>query len=189
MSKGCGKSVMTVCFFGHRTVTDAAQLKTKLTQTVSELIADGADTFLFGSRSEFDSLCWEVVTELQAQYPHIKRVSYVTPHETAVTSKEQRMRLEQIYAGLAGSEVRLRDYESAVNSQKSQNATKNAYIMRNQEMIDNSDVCVFYYDKNYLPPKRKLSERQVAFYQPQSGTSVAFAYATAKRKTILNLFE
>lgn len=179
----------TVCFIGHRTIANSKQVKTKLTKTVSELIADGADTFLFGSKSQFDSLCWEVVTELQTQYPYIKRICYTTPHETAITSIETRLRLERIYLTLVGREVQLTDYESAVNSQKSQNATEDTYIMRNQEMVDNSDVCVFYYDKDYLPPRRKRAKNVVSDYQPKSGTAIVFAYARRKKKIIKNLFE
>lgn len=185
----CYNGVMRVCFIGHRTVTDAVQIRIRLMETIERLILDGANTFLFGSRSDFDSLCWEVVTELQAQYPNSKRVSYNVPYESAITSREERQQLEQISSKLVGSAVRLKDYEAAVNSQKSINATKDTYIMRNQEMIDNSDVCVFYYNKDYLPPRRKQSKRHVLDYQPQSGTAVAFEYAMRKKKTIINLFD
>lgn len=180
---------MIICFIGHRAMQNVEQVRVKLRETISRLILAGADTFLFGSRSAFDTLCWQVVTELQTQYPNTKRVSYNAPHESAITSKEERQQLEQISSKLVGSEVRLKDYEAAVNSQKSINATKDTYIMRNQEMIDNSDVCVFYYNKDYLPPRRKQSKRNVFDYQPRSGTSVAYAYAKRKKKTIINLFD
>ena len=179
---------MVVCFIGHRTVTDAEQIRIRLTRTIKELITNGADTFLFGSRSQFDTLCWQVVTELKEQYPDIKRISYNAPHETAFTSREERQRFEQIYSRLTGSEVHLQECEGAVNSPKSAKATKDAYIMRNQDMIDNSDVCVFYYNKDYLPPRRKQSSRSIVDYQPQSGSAVAFTYAQRKRKTIINIF-
>lgn len=180
---------MTVCFIGHRTVTDVEQVKSQLIKTVEKLISDGADTFLFGSRSQFDALCWEVVTKLKEQHPDIKRISYNTSNETAITSKEERLRLEQIYSQLTGNKIHLREYESVVKSQKSETATKNAYIMRNQEMIDDSDICVFYYNQDYLPPRRQQSSKSVVDYQPQSGTAIAFAYAKGKNKEILNLFE
>lgn len=179
---------MVICFIGHRTIENAEQVKTKLLDILSTLIANGADTFLFGSKSEFDSLCWEVVTQLQTQHPNIKRISYNTAHETAFTSKKERQHYEQLCSRFAGDEVHFKDYESAVNSQKSQNATKNTYIMRNQDMIDNCDVCVFYYDKDYLPPRRKLSQKHVLDYQPQSGTALSYTYATRKKKMVLNLF-
>lgn len=60
-----GENIMTVCFIGHRTIENAEQIKVKLFSLLSKLISDCADIFLFGSRSDFDSLCWEVVTELK----------------------------------------------------------------------------------------------------------------------------
>ena len=37
-----------------------------------------------------------------------------------------------------------------------------AYVERNQEMINASDFCVFYYNPSYLPPKRKYSKRDIS---------------------------
>ena len=34
----------------------------------------GVSTFLFGSKSEFDDLSWEVVTKLKETNPYIKRI-------------------------------------------------------------------------------------------------------------------
>lgn len=181
-------SEKTVCFIGHRTVDNAEQVKTKLFDVLVTLIANGADTFLFGSRSDFDTLCWEVVTDIQVQFPYIKRISYNAPHEAAFTSKKERENCERFFSQMTKREVHYTDYEEAVSSAKSINANKNAYIMRNQEMIDNSDVCVFYFNKDYLPPKRKAKNRFLSDYQPKSGTAIAFQYATAKKKKILNVF-
>ena len=39
----------TCCFFGHRTINDTDELRTKITETVEKLITDEkVDTFLFG---------------------------------------------------------------------------------------------------------------------------------------------
>ena len=179
----------TVCFIGHRTVVNAEQVRTKLFDILSTLISNGADNFLFGSRSDFNTLCWEVVTKLQEQFPHIKRISYNAPHETAFTSKEEREQCEQFFSQMVKHEVHYTDYEEAVRSEKSLHANKNAYIMRNQEMIDASDVCVFYYNKDYLPPKRKATNKFLPDYQPKSGTAIAYAYALQKKKRIINLSE
>ena len=179
---------MKVCFIGHRKVADVEQIKSKLRDTISMLISNGADTFIFGSRSDFDTLCWEVVTKLQEQFPHLKRISYNAPHETAFTSKEERENCERFFSQMVKREVHYTDYEESVSSQKSINANKNAYVMRNQEMIDNSDVCVFYFNKNYLPPKRKAQNKFLPDYQPKSGTAIAFAYASQKKKQIYNMF-
>lgn len=179
---------MVVCFIGHRTVDNAEQIKIKLESTLSSLISNGADSFVFGSRSIFDSLCWEVVTELKENFPYIKRISYNAPHEVAFTSKEEREHYEQFFSQMVGREVHYADYEEAVKSEKSRKANKNAYIMRNQEMIDNSDVCVFYYNKDYLPPRRKSSDKHLSDYQPKSGTAIAYTYAMQKKKEIINLY-
>ncbi len=179
---------MIVCFIGHRKINNAEQIESQLKDIVTNLILNDADTFLFGSRSDFDYICWRVVTELQAQFPHLKRIKYNVLHEIAFTSKEERARYERLFFEFAHKEAHYAHYEEVIDSEKSFRAHKNTYIMRNQEMLDNSDVCVFYYDKNYLPPKRKQSKRQLCDYQPKSGTTIAFAYTTQKKKQIVNLF-
>lgn len=179
---------MIICFIGHRTIDNHEQVKSKLFDTLSTLILNGADTFLFGSKSEFDALCWAVVTELKEQYSHIKRIVYLAPHETAFTSKKERERYEQLLSQIGKRNACFADYEEAVTSQKSLKSRKNSYIMRNQEMIDNSDICVFYFNKDYLPPMQKHSNKYLPDHRPESGTARAFAYATQKKKDICNIF-
>lgn len=180
---------MVACFIGHRSITNTEQIKISLINTVTELIYKGADTFLFGSRSDFNFLCWTVVTGFQSQFPNIKRISYNTPHEATFTSKEERERCEKIFSQSLKNEVHFADYEEVVDSRKSSKANKNTYIMRNQEMIENSDICVFYYDKDYLPPRRKQSKSSILDYQPKSGTAIAFQYAITQKKQIINIFK
>lgn len=65
----------TSCFFGHRTINETAELKSKLIEIIEKLIVDEkVDTFLFGSRSDFDDLCYDIITQLKEKYPHIKRI-------------------------------------------------------------------------------------------------------------------
>jgi len=53
----------TCCFFGHREINETEELKSVITETVERLITEEkADTFLFGSKSRFDSLCLEILT-------------------------------------------------------------------------------------------------------------------------------
>jgi hypothetical protein len=75
-----------------------------------------------------------------------------------------------------------------------ENAGIARYVERNQEMINASGYCIFYYDKNYKPPRRKYCKRSVGDYQPKSGTKVAFEYAHQRKRggkeiTIINLYE
>ena len=53
------------CFFGHRKITKTEELRDKLYAVVENLIKDyEVYTFLFGSKSEFDDLCFSIVTKL-----------------------------------------------------------------------------------------------------------------------------
>ena len=59
----------TCCFFGHRKINLTEDLKSKLRVTMEKLIVDEkVDMFLFGSRSDFDDLCYEIVTELKEKH-------------------------------------------------------------------------------------------------------------------------
>ena len=63
------------CFFGHRKIDETEELKNKLYEIIENLIVnEKVDTFLFGSKSQFDDLCLKVVTEMKEKHPHIKRI-------------------------------------------------------------------------------------------------------------------
>ena len=67
--------IKTACFFGNRTINETEELKAVLTKIIEKLIVEEkVDTFLFGSKSRFNSLCQETVTALKEKYPYIKRV-------------------------------------------------------------------------------------------------------------------
>ena len=71
----CVNNSNTCCFFGHRTIKETEELREKIIQAVEKLITEeNVDVFLFGSKSRFDSLCLELVTEIKEKYPHIKRI-------------------------------------------------------------------------------------------------------------------
>ena len=63
----------TCCFIGHRKINETEELKQKLTEVIENLIVnENVDTFLFGSKSEFNDLCRYTVTELKKKYPKRK---------------------------------------------------------------------------------------------------------------------
>ena len=65
----------TCCFFGHRKIAQTEELRIELYRIIQELVEQkNVHTFLFGSKSRFDSLCYEVVSSLKEKYPHIRRV-------------------------------------------------------------------------------------------------------------------
>lgn len=166
-------SYKTACFIGHRKINETDELKEKIYNTVEDLIVNKAvTTFLFGSRSKFDSLCKKIVTELQEKYPNIKRV-YI--------------RAESEHISQDYKEYLLEGCDDTYYPEKISGSDRAAYVERNKIMIDKSDYCIFYYDENYLPPKRKNNRRELFDYQPKSGTKTAYNYALKKCNTVINL--
>lgn len=162
------------CFFGHRKIDETPELLEKLKQTIEDLITEkDVDCFYFGSKSEFDSLCVKVVTELKEKYPHIKRIYVRSAHPDISDSYKEYL---------------LDSYEDTYFPSKMKGAGKASYAERNQEMVNQSRFCVVYFDENYLPPRRKTGKGDLTEYQPRSGTKVTYDYAVRKKCEIINLF-
>ncbi len=165
----------TCCFFGHRHIEETDILKTRLYEEIEALITTHqVETFLFGSKSEFDKLCLKIVTELKEKYPHIQRV-YV--------------RAEFPYISDHYRSYLLQSYEDTYFPDSVLNAGKASYVKRNIEMIDNSQFCIVYLDEQYAPPRKKAGKRDVIAYQPKSGTKTAYDYAMKKHNHVINMFE
>ena len=162
------------CFFGHRKIKETEELKSRLYDTIEELIRDcKVQTFFFGSKSEFDDLCFDIVSELKEKYPYIQRI-YVRSAFADIDEDYTNYLLEM--------------YESTYFPEKIRKSGKASYVERNQEMINYSKFCVVYYNENYLPPKRRNSRRDLTDYQPKSGTKIAYDYAVKKKLTVINIF-
>ena len=151
----------TCCFFGHRTINETDELRTKITEAVERLITEEkVDTFLFGSKSRFNDLCLELVTELKEKYPHVKRI-YVRA-EFPVINEEYKDYL-------------LKSYDDTYFPEKIIGSGSVAYVERNYEMINQSKYCIVYYDEQNAPTTRK------------SGTKIALDYALKKGREVINL--
>ena len=165
----------SVCFIGHRNIAKTDELIEKLNNTIENLITnENVCVFMFGSKSKFDDICYEVVTSLKEKYPHITRI-YV--------------RAEYPYIDDDYKNYLLQSYEDTYFPDKLIDAGKYVYVERNCEMIDKSTHCIVYYDKDYLPKRRRNSKRDLFDYQPKSGTALAYNYAVQKKKKIINLFD
>ena len=161
------------CFFGHRKIYETAELKNNLYEIIENLIVNkNIDTFLFGSKSQFDDLCHKTVTDLREKYPHIKRIYVRSAFQHIPDWYEDSL---------------LKYYEGTYFPEQIENSGKASYVERNQEMINKSDYCIVYYDEKYLPPRRKNSRKDLTDYQPKSGTAVAYDYAVKKKKEIINV--
>ena len=166
---------MNACFIGHRTIEKTESLVFLLRETIITLINSGVATFLFGSMSNFDKLSWEIVTELQREYPHIKRIYVRSIYPT----------IDKFY-----EEYILKFYEDSYFPPRIKNAGKYSYVERNYEMIKNSTYCIFYYNKNYIPISKKQPKNDMVLQKTRkSGTKIAYEYAVKKKKIIINLYK
>lgn len=151
----------TCCFFGHRTINETEELKERLREIVEKLIVEKrVDTFLFGSKSRFNDLCHEIVTQEKEKHPHIKRI-YVRAEFPDISERYKAYLLER--------------YEDTYYPDEVIGAGRAAYVKRNDEMINNSRFCVVYYDKSHAPTARK------------SGTKTALDYAVKQGKHVIEL--
>ncbi len=149
----------TCCFIGHRTINESDELRSNLIKTIEKLITDEkVDTFLFGSKSEFNTLCLELVTALKEKYPDIKRIYIRAEYPT----------IDENYKAYL-----LKSYEETYFPENLIGAGKAVYIERNLEMVDKSRFCVFYYNGNKIQENRK------------SGTKIALDYAKKQNKKVL----
>lgn len=156
----------TCSFFGHRKIAVTDEMKARLCREIENLIVnEGVNTFLFGSKSEFDNLCYDVVSDFKVKYPDIKRV-YVRAAYADVDKSYTDYLLEY--------------YEYTYFPEKIRGAGRASYVERNREMIVNSKFCVVYYDKNYLPPLQNG-------YRRRSGTAIAYDFALKNKNEIINL--
>lgn len=176
---------ITCCFIGHRTVQITDELIDELLSTITELITErGVSAFIFGSRSQFNSLCLKIVSKIKEQFPHVERIAYCCKGEEPILESEKKTVTKAYEAANVNDEILCVDREYEHKTKYT--AGRASYVERNQAMIDDSDFCIFYYREDYSPKERRTSKRSIP-YQPKSGTRLAYEYACQKGKTIINV--
>ena len=164
---------MKACsFFGHRDFEPTIEIEEKVYAIIENLIIEkGVKRFLFGSRSNFDAFCHNIVTDLQMKYPDIIRVAYLCRNEGGCLVGQGKSE-EEWLRRFAHIDVKVQEYEEIKRSDRVDSAGRASYIERNELMINDSDYCVFYIDKNT---------------KYKSGTLIAFKYAIKARKSIIDI--
>ncbi len=162
---------MNCCIIGHRVVEDLD--KKKLREIVLKLIKSGVDCFLFGTKSQFNDICYHVIKEFKEEF-NLKFCCYVCRNETAFTKETETERV--VCASLNHVDVDdVPIFDEIVRPEQILNLTRNSYIVRNKAMIDKSDCCLFYYDR-----KVRLKQEKIDHCQTRSGTTLAYEYAKKK---------
>lgn len=152
---------MNCCFIGHRSIPETEELREEISAIIEKLIVEGGvSVFLFGSKSRFNSLCLELVTKMKENYPFIKRIYVRSVYPL----------IEDWYENYL-----LRLFDETIFPKRVEGNHKASYVIRNYEMIDMSDFCVFYFNEKLVPKNRK------------SGTKIALAYAQKKQQVIIKL--
>jgi len=108
----------SACFIGHRKINDTPQIRKYINELLTKLIQDGIMNFIFGDHSQFNSLCYDIVTELQKEYPQIKRIHFRKDYEEA---NDYTM------------EILLKGFEDSVCPKGMSKAGFASYAERNQE--------------------------------------------------------
>lgn len=114
---------MTVTFCGHSQITEKEKVKRWLEDTVTLLIAEGADTFYLGGYGDFDLLSASVLRKLQKSHPQIKLI-LVLPY--------------------LNRKFDFSEYDSTLYPALEKVPPKFAILKRNQKMVELSDVIVAY---------------------------------------------
>ncbi len=142
--------------FGHLTVGITDELKAKTSNAIKEAIADGVRIFLFGGRSDFDDLVYDIVSSEKAKnlQPDIKRV-FCFPLDSHLRKPP--------------SWFQRKEYESYDCPGKSFDWWYTAIYYRNCAMIEQSDLVLFY-----------AEERE------NSGAYKAYKFALKSHKKVIN---
>ena len=171
----------TCSFIGHRKIVLTEELVDNLKQIIVDLVTNkNVSVFLFGSRSEFNTLCHTIVSSLKEKFTKTKCIFYTCKSECCLLEKDK-TELKNILENLKGLTNDLLFFDEEFEHTKKYSSSKASYVERNQALINDSDYCVFYYDKNYLPVSKKN-------LVSKSGTAIAYEYAKQRKKNIINVF-
>lgn len=148
----------TCSCFGHSNVDITDELTARTRIEIDKAIEDGVRIFLFGGRSDFDDLCYDLVTEKRNTnlQLNIKRVFCFALDKQL--RKPPRWFIRKEYEAL---ECPTKDFDYWYTS----------IYYRNLAMIDQSDLILFWVEQ-----------------RENSGAYKTYRYAIKKHKRIVNLF-
>lgn len=141
----------TLAFFGHRKIVVTDTLIIKLRNLIERfIVSENFGYFYFGGFGDFDQLCYNIVSELKAKYPHIQRI-YVYEDENFLRKKPKYL-LHEEYEYFVYYEPKVKYWYYRI-------------LFRNFEIIDRSDYIIFFVNNkensgackamNYAKSKKK----------------------------------
>lgn len=149
----------TLCFTGHRNVSETPALLRRLTEKLNALIADGCTDFYAGGALGWDTLCAETVLSLRRKHTHI-RLHLVLP----CPPEEQTAGWEEQDIARYMSILRHADSAEIVSECRMYSCMK----QRNARLVELSDCCVCY----YLTNKKRSGTGQTVHMAEKKGIPV-----------------
>ena len=142
--------------FGHFNVDITEELRARTSKEIDKAVADGVRIFLFGGRSDFDDLVYDIVTDKKAQAPQfdIKRIFCFPLYKQLLKPPNW---------------FNKKEYEGYDCPCKHFDWWYTSIYYRNCAMIDKSDLVLFYAEK-----------------RQNSGAYKAYKYAVKARKSLVN---
>lgn len=153
------KESLICSFFGHRNVEITQELYATTATEIWKSVRLGCRFFYFGGFGDFDSLCYQIVTEIKTEHPELEIIrKYCVTQERYLYKSSRYFRHE--------------DYDEVIYLIPSFDGWYKSIYFRNCAMIDQSDYILFYTEA-----------------RENSGAFKAYKYAlTKKDKKIINLY-
>ena len=151
----------TCCIIGHKNILVTNELINKLELVIESLILHfNVTIFLFGSKSEFNDLCYRIVSELKCKHNYIKRVNYPCKGEFYILEQEKDY-YENLFKQINKNKININSFDEIILIEEIFKGYKSSYIKRNFKMINESAYGLFYYLEDYVPMQKK--ERTLCF--------------------------
>ncbi|MBE6562809.1 MAG: hypothetical protein E7660_03635 [Ruminococcaceae bacterium] len=130
--------IYTVSFFGHREVEHFLYVEKQIERIIKELLATKEYVeFLIGRNGEFDQMVSSAIRRVKGKYRNDNSChTLVLPYETA-EYRNNRQSFENYYDNID-------IFENSDNTHY-----KAVFQKRNREMIDRSDLTVFYLERRF----------------------------------------
>ncbi len=141
----------SACFIGNKLYNDKDKIELHLYYTIYGLIKKHITNFIFGDNTEFVESCYNAVTKLIENKNSVNRISFLS-------NDNHNFYFEENYFP-----------ENSIKTVKIDSFEKNCL------MIDESTVCIFYYDYSFDNNERIIKS--------------SLRYANKKQKPIINVFE
>lgn len=148
------------CFTGHREISceKREQIALQLNKLICDLIHDGITYFYAGGARGFDTLAARAVMKAKEKHPHIKLILILPCHSQARFWMPDEI-AEYEYIKEKSDEVHY------ISTQY----TKSCMFRRNRALVDTSNVCVCYLERE------------------SGGTAYTVRYAISKGLHIINM--